>query len=480
MALLAKPYSKTTVRKADWRQGLLSWMNNKTQINMVQIIADIICLAVTYVISIFLTDEIFRHIAFAEYLWIPVLFSMVYVFTMFTGEMYHRTTFTYQDRTLKYVMKACIFAAVFCFVMIPFTTKDVFTINILLIYILVAIIVISIQYLIMQELRQAIRGRWKKHAVIVGPQENVQEYLYFIKKTSFQVDVAGCIILDGKEGVGEFNLGKIENLEDILKKNIVDEVIFAIPCSLMEDMRKYVLLCKDRGLTVRLAVDFFEGHNQGSSVHSVGTIPVFTYQNASLNDFQLFIKRLMDITGAIVGLIYTAIVSVFIVPMIRIQIGGPVFVKKNYLSINGRSFILYCFNTTSENGRQECFTSRLLRKTGMCNLPMFWNVLKGDMSLVGSLPVHAENDSNHSGGRAINITLKPGLTGLWRFTDRTMLNDNRYLTELNNRYLHKWSFIRDLWLIFKTIVFILTLKASGIGTSLFSCLEEKSSYGLTT
>lgn len=458
----------------------MSWMNNKIHINIVQIIADIICLAVTYVISIFLTGVIFRHVALTEYLWIPVLFGMVYVFTMYTCEMYNRSTFTYQDRTLKYVMKACIFATVFCFVMIPFTTKDVFTVNILLIYIICAIIMISLQYLILQELRQAIRSRWKKRALIIGLRENIQEYMYFIRKTSFQIDVAGCITLDAPDNPSDASLGKIENLESILKENIVDEVIFAIPCSLMEDMRKHVLFCKDRGLTVRLAVDFFEGQNQGSSVHSVGTIPVFTYQNATLSDFQALIKRLMDIVGAIIGLLFTAIVSIFIVPLIRIQVGGPVFMKKKYLSINGRSFTLYCFNTMPENGNQGCFISRLLRKSGMCNLPMFWNVLKGEMSLVGSPPVAAENGNGLSRSRAINITIKPGLTGLWRFADRSNLNDHDYLTELNNRYLYKWSFIRDLWLIIKTIAVILTSKTTRMGTSLFYCLEEDSSYGFSS
>lgn len=93
----------------------MSWMNKKTQINIVQIIADIVCLAVTYAVTIFLTGLVFRPVALTEYLWIPVLFSMVYVFTMYAGEMYNRSTFTYQDRTLKYVMKACIFAALFCY-----------------------------------------------------------------------------------------------------------------------------------------------------------------------------------------------------------------------------------------------------------------------------------------------------------------------------------------------------------------------------
>lgn len=452
----------------------MSWMNNKTQINIVQIIADIVCLAVTYAVAIFLTGVIFRQVGLTEYLWIPVLFSMVYIFIMYAGEMYNRSTFTYQDRTLKYVMKACIFAALFCFVMIPFTTKDVFTVNILLIYILTAIIIISIQYLVMQEIRQTIKGRWKKRAIIVGPQENIHEYLYFIKKTSFQVEIAGCITLGDSGCCVEPDLGKVETLEEILDDNFVDEVIFAIPCSLMEDMREYVLLCKDRGLTVRLAVDFLDEQNQGSSVHSVGTIPVFTYQNSSLSDFQARIKRLMDITGAIIGLIITAIASVFLVPLILVQTGGPVLIKRKYLSNKGRVFMLYCFKTETGNGKQDRFISRFLKRTGMSNLPMFWNVLKGEMSLVGSLPITAENSGN--GSRNINVTLKPGLTGLWRFINRDMLNDLQYLNELNNRYLYKWSVLRDIWLILKTIAAILTIKTSVIGTDLFSCIYENSSY----
>lgn len=459
----------------------MSWMKNKTQVNTMQIIADIICLAVTYAVTILLTGVIFRQVAFTEYMWIPVLFSMVYVFTMFTCEMYHRSTFTYQDRILRYVMKSCIFAAVFCFVMIPFTTKEVFTVNILLIYIITAIIVISMQYLLMQELRQAIRSKWKKRAIIVGVQENILEYLYFIRKTSFQVDIAGCITLGDSDNRVEPDLGKIENLEEILNDNIVDEVIFAIPCSLMEDMREHVLYCKDRGLTVRLAVDFFDGQNQSGSVHSVGTIPVFTYQNTSLNDFQGFIKRTTDVIGAIIGLIFTLIASVIIVPVIMVRLGGPVLIKRKYLSVNGRVFTLYGFKTIADNGRQDCFISRFLIRTGMGNLPMFWNVLKGEMSLVGSLPIPAEsNNGEHSGNKSINISLKPGLTGLWRFIDHKMLNDSQYLNELNNRYLYRWSVGRDIWLILKTVAVIIATRTTGLGTNLLSCLEDSGSYRLSS
>ncbi|MGI6086168.1 MAG: sugar transferase [Acetivibrionales bacterium] len=452
-------------------------MKNRPFINIVQIIIDSMCLFITYLIAVFLTGVIFHKVTFEQYLWIPVMFGMVYIFSMYTSEMYHRSTFTYQDRTLRYVIKSCLLAVVFCFVMTPFTSKDIFTVNILLIYTLAAIIVISMQYLIVQEFRQVFGSKWNKRGVLVGCSENIQEYLYFINKTSFQIDIAECIYLDEGINFKEKNQEKIGRLNEVLKESVVDEVIFAVPCSLMEEIRPYVLNCKDRDLTIRLAVDFFEGTNQQNTVHSVGTIPVFTYYNAALNDLQSIAKRGMDIIGALIGLGITLLTSAFIIPLALIQTGRPVFRRRKYLSVNGRTFTLYSFRTVMENDSSEYFISRFLRRTSMDNLPVFWNVLKGEMSLVGSMPIPAFKSKTLTSYNFRNTILKPGLTGNWRFKDMRKLDDGDYLAELNNSYLNKWSFTRDCWIILRTIVLILSNKA-GIGPSLFACLEESHAYSV--
>lgn len=456
----------------------MSWMKNRSFINIVQIFIDSLCLFITYIITVVLTGIIFYEVTFEQYLWIPVMFGMVYIFAMYTSEMYHRSTFTYQDRTLRYVIKSCILAAIFCLVMTPFTSKDIFTVNILLIYILVAIIVISMQYLTVQELRQVFCSKWKKRGVLIGNSENIQEYLYFINKTSFQIDIAECIYLDEGVNFKEKNQKKIDRLNAVLKESVVDEVIFAVPCCLMEEIRPYVLNCKDRGLTVRLAVDFFDDREQKNTVHSVGTIPVFTYYNAALNDLQSITKRGMDIFGALIGMSIALIASAFIIPIALIQTGRPVFRRRKYLSVNGRTFILYSFRTVMENDSSKYFISRFLRRTSMDNFPMFWNVLKGDMTLVGSLPIPASNSEALTNYHFKNTTLKPGLTGNWRFKDMRKLDDGDYLAELNDNYLNKWSFTGDCWIILKTIVLILTNKSAVIGTSLFACLEENHAYSV--
>ena len=114
----------------------------------------------------------------------------------------------------------------------------------------------------------------------------------------------------------------------------------------------------------------------------------------------------------------------------------------------------------------------------MDNLPMFWNVLKGDMTLVGSLPVPATNLDELTNHNIKNTNLKPGLTGNWRFKDKRKLNDGKYLANLNNDYINNWSLLRDCWIILKTITFILTTKSTTIGTCLFTCLEDNPPYNV--
>ena len=114
----------------------------------------------------------------------------------------------------------------------------------------------------------------------------------------------------------------------------------------------------------------------------------------------------------------------------------------------------------------------------MDNLPMFWNVLKGDMSLVGSLPIAASNLEVLNNHHFKNTTLKPGLTGDWRFKNKSRLDDGDYLAELNDNYINKWSFTRDCWIILKTIAVILTRKPASLEVSLFSCLEDNQDYSI--
>jgi lipopolysaccharide/colanic/teichoic acid biosynthesis glycosyltransferase len=100
------------------------------------------------------------------------------------------------------------------------------------------------------------------------------------------------------------------------------------------------------------------------------------------------------------------------------------------------------------------------------------------MSLVGSLPIAASNLEDLKNHRFKNISIKPGLTGDWRFGDRRKLDDGEYLADLNENYINKWSLARDCWIILKTIGLILTRKPASLQVSLFSCLEDNRDYSV--
>ena len=439
----------------------MSWNHRKSFINIPQILLDAFCLILIYGLAVMLIGELFRPVSMTEYLWVLILFGMVYLFMMYTSEMYHRTTFTYQDRTLRYVLKACFSASLLCLVMMPFASTGITGYDFLMLFLLAALVVLCTQYLIVQELRLSSQSKWRKRAVLVGYSENIQEYLYYIKKTSFQVETAGYVLLDRKPGAGDKrDSDPVDELVSILRKNVVDEIIFAVPGSQFEEIRPLIAKCRERGLTIRITMDLMNSYDTRSTVHWVGTIPVFTLQQAGLNDFQSFVKRTMDIIGALLGLAFLAVASVVIVPMIRLQIGGPVFVQRPYISINGRPFTLYWFRTSTGKDAPVPLIGRILKSTGLDHLPMFWNVLKGDMSLVGSVPVPAVDLDLLTNEQFRNFCIRPGLTGTWRFVENDRKNDERYLTELNMEYVNKWSLSRDLWLLFKTMIVVLARKSN--------------------
>ena len=138
------------------------------------------------------------------------------------------------------------------------------------------------------------------------------------------------------------NLGTMDQLEQILTENIVDEVLFALPKDYTGEVEKYVTLCEERGLTVKIALDLYDLNVAKTYVHSIGTIPVLTYHTVSLNDWQHFLKRCMDVVGALVGLLLTAEFSLFVIPAILLDSKGPVFFKQKRMGQNRR-----VFNSTS-------------------------------------------------------------------------------------------------------------------------------------
>ena len=201
------------------------------------------------------------------------------------------------------------------------------------------------------------------------------------------------------------------------------------------------------------------------------------------NARQLFVKRLMDIAGGIVGLALTAIAFVIFAPIIKIQSPGPVFFKQVRIGKNGRRFNFYKFRSMyvdaeerkaelmkdnemsgnmfkMENDPRIIPIGHFMRKYSIDELPQFWNVLKGDMSLVGTRPPTEDEFLNYEYHHKARLGIKPGLTGMWQVSGRSDITDFEDVVALDTQYISNWSLGLDIMLLFKTIGVVLTGKGS--------------------
>ena len=188
----------------------------------------------------------------------------------------------------------------------------------------------------------------------------------------------------------------------------------------------------------------------------------------------LFLKRLVDITGAVTGLLFLLVVFPFVALAIRTEDPGPVFFSQERVGENGRKFRIWKFRSMyvdaearkrELNGRNEMNgaifkirndpritrVGKILRKTSIDEIPQFWNVLKGEMSLVGTRPPTSDEVSEYDNWHRRRISMKPGITGMWQVNGRNDINDFDEIVKLDLAYIDNWSLWLDVRILLKTI-----------------------------
>ena len=189
----------------------------------------------------------------------------------------------------------------------------------------------------------------------------------------------------------------------------------------------------------------------------------------------LFVKRVMDILGGMVGMILTGILYLFIAPIMKRKSPGPIFFKQIRIGKNGRKFTMYKFRSMEINAEEEkaklqqqnemqglMFKMKndprivpgigeFIRKTSLDEFPQFFNVLKGDMSLVGTRPPTVDEYERYDMHHLARMSIKPGLTGLWQVSGRNEITDFEEVVKLDTQYISEWSLNLDIKIIMKTV-----------------------------
>ena len=200
---------------------------------------------------------------------------------------------------------------------------------------------------------------------------------------------------------------------------------------------------------------------------------MLTFYSKSFNAGQLLLKRCLDIVGGLAGLGVIAVLLPFVAAAIRLESPGPVFFGQNRVGENGRIFRCWKFRSMyvdAEARKQELMaqnemngamfkmkddpritrTGKFLRNTSIDELPQFWNVLRGEMSLVGTRPPTPDEVKTYENWHRKRICIKPGISGLWQVSGRSKITDFDEIVRLDISYIEQWSLWLDLKILLKT------------------------------
>jgi exopolysaccharide biosynthesis polyprenyl glycosylphosphotransferase len=273
-------------------------------------------------------------------------------------------------------------------------------------------------------------------------------------------------------------LGTLEDIPDIVEHNPVDEVIFALGRQQLDRLENLLLGLEEQGIRTRLALNLFPHAKARVEVGTLDEIPVLTYSTTPSSELALLGKRVMDIGISLVLLAVAWPVMLIIATALKVVDGGSVLYRQTRCGLNGRRFTLYKFRTMVKNAdrQQEELAhlnemtgpvfklrrdprvtriGRLLRRLSLDELPQLWNVLRGDMSLVGPRPPVPLEVSAYERWQRRRLSMRPGLTCLWQIHGRNEIDFDRWI-ELDLEYIDNWSPLLDLKILAKTIPVVLT------------------------
>lgn len=356
----------------------------------------------------------------------------------------------------------------------------------------------------------AMRILWKKHLkrsgignknslMVVTTLDLAQGVLDNLQSAlSRSHQITGLVLLD--QDVRDSKVSEVSGIPVIGIKNSavsdicrkwVDEVFVRLPnhIKLPASMEEAFT---EMGITIHLSLTKMAGREgQKRSVQQFGIYTVLTSSIKIASYRQMLYKRLLDIAGGLVGCLLTGLLFLFVAPAIYIKSPGPIFFSQTRIGKGGKTFKLYKFRSMyldaeerkqelmARNKIQDGFMFKLdydpriigsekvgpdgkakgignfIRRTSIDEFPQFWNVLKGDMSLVGTRPPTLDEWEKYSPHHRARMSIKPGITGLWQISGRSDIVDFEEVVQLDVEYIENWNIEQDLKILFRTVVAVL-------------------------
>ena len=462
--------------------GELNKTNSGANTNTTQILLDIFVLVCAFGITFLIRGQRLDDQTQLRLEVLTGVFLLLYLLSNKEGYLYNVTMFYYLDRVHRKITKSFVVAMLVTGILLQFVAPGQEAREFFIIYLIMAYLLISIKMIFGKPLIRMLEEGSAPRTAYVGKKGEFNKFSYFLDKTSIPVKMVGYIAMkrDEYEADKEEYLGCLEELEQLIRENNLDQIyIIQKHGEELPFTQQYVDICIDMGVTVRLVVDFYKRRRAYSYVSTVGTYPVITYHTISLNTYEMSIKRLMDIIGGMVGILLFSPVMLVTAVAIKLDSPGSVIFKQTRVGQNGRNFKIYKFRSMyidAEERKKELMAQneiaggvmfkmkddpritkvgRVIRKFSIDELPQFFNVVGGSMSLVGTRPPTLDEVEKYERKQWRRISIKPGITGMWQVNGRSKIDNFDDIVEMDVEYIDNWSLMSDIKIILKTFIVLL-------------------------
>lgn len=328
----------------------------------------------------------------------------------------------------------------------------------------------------------------RRNIMIVGTGAKAQEMAELLSRYSeWGLRLVGFVISDEKRPNDLPDrmrvLGTVADIPQLVENHVVDEIMFVgsgtkdLAC-----LEEILPVCREQGIRTRVAADLFPAKVSKVSMEFMENVPILTFSATPDHPFPLFVKRAMDVGISLSLFILLSPLMALIVVLVKLTSRGPIIYRQLRCGLYGRRFTLYKFRSMQEGAEDVLWEirhlnemdgpvfkmrndprvtplGRFLRKSSMDELPQFWNVLKGDMSLVGPRAPLPEEVKEYTRWQRRRLSVKPGITCLWQVSGRNEIDFHEWM-KLDLHYIDNWSLLLDLKILLRTFPVVLLGKGA--------------------
>jgi exopolysaccharide biosynthesis polyprenyl glycosylphosphotransferase len=385
-------------------------------------------------------------------------------------------------RVLRAVAGAAILVAAGDFFLHRFDTPRL----LLLVYLGLSLALMTAWRLVVRRIAHLARrsGYNARHFAVVGSGELAEEVLRSVaSRPEWGYRFSGLILDDGAEAPARRpTLGRISALGEILESHVLDLVVFALPSGRLQAAEEAARTCQEQGVGVMICLDLLHGGISRMTLTAIDGVPALTCSTVPSDALALAVKRAFDVVVSLLVLLVASPVLVGVAAAIKLDSPGPVFFRQRRVGLYGRHFTFFKFRSMRTDAEAQLEALRVrnevsgpvfkmandprvtrvghfIRRFSLDEFPQFWNVLRGEMSVVGPRPPLPGEVRHYQRWQRRRLSMKPGITCIWQVSGRSGIDFDRWM-QLDLEYIDRWSLWEDLVICLKTVPAVLTARGA--------------------